>query len=159
MHMLEKGNISNRQPAHPVHIIDGNNQFHTLIGIPDTFGELAQKVFNNLSSFKHLDFITDSYKEQSIKGRTNRGNSDVFIVQGPKVKVPRDFKKFFANTKNKIQLFRLILKEWYQNKYASKLHNRELYYVLEDDCYLLTSGDGRTTTSTEIPRLKCTQVI
>jgi len=38
------------------------------------------------------------------------GNSDVFIVKGPKVKVPRDFKKFFANTKNKIQLFKLILK-------------------------------------------------
>ena len=80
------------------------------------------------------------------------------LLRGPKSKFQEISRSFFANTKNKIQLFKLILKEWSQNKYAPKLHNRELYYVLEDDCYLLTSRDGLITTSTEIPRLKFTQV-
>lgn len=158
MHLYERGHILPTKPINPAYVFDGNHQFHTLVGIPDTFGELAEKVFNFLPTFKRLDFVTDSYKVDSIKERSHRGDSDVFIIHGERVRVPRDFRKFFANTRNKMQLFKLVLKEWSKDKYAQKLYNRQLYYVLEDICYLLTSDDGIRTSCTEIPHLKCTQV-
>jgi hypothetical protein len=48
-------------------MIYGNHEFHILIGIPDTFGYLAKKMFDMLPSFTRLDFITSNYKEGSIK--------------------------------------------------------------------------------------------
>jgi hypothetical protein len=158
MHLFEKGHILPSKPDNQAYIIDGNHQFHTLIGVPDTFGQLAQKVFDSLPDAKRVHFVTDSYKPDSIKGRQSRSGSERFFVRGEHVKIPRDFKKFFANTDNKMQLFKLILNEWSKDKYAKKLKNREIYYVVEDTCWLITSIDGIKTSATEVPRLKCTQV-
>ena len=41
--------------------------FYSLIGLPDTFGQLAKKVLDSLPEAKRVDFVTDSYKPGSIK--------------------------------------------------------------------------------------------
>jgi len=158
MHLFEKGHILPTKPDNEAYVIDGNHYFHSLIGLPDTFGQLAKKVLDSLPEAKRVDFVTDSYKPDSIKGRQSRDVSERFFVRGEHVKIPRDFKKFFSNLENKMQLFELILKEWSKDKYAQKVKNREIYYVIADTCWLITSTDGIHTSTTEVPRLKCTQV-
>jgi len=38
-----------------------------LTGLPFTFGELAQKIFDTLPRDKCVDFIRDTYRDDSIK--------------------------------------------------------------------------------------------
>ena len=92
--------------------------------------------------------MTDSYKDMSIKQseRTRRGYSPPFCVGGSKTKLPRDFKAFTHNSDSKWQLIRLLLSEWCSScKYATRLHGRTVYFVEEEDCWVLTS-DGNDVT-------------
>ncbi len=55
-------------------IIDGNATLHQQVTIPDTFGALAENVFNTLPIQKHtrIDFVTDSPRLRSIKDLTRK---------------------------------------------------------------------------------------
>ncbi len=63
---------------------------------------------------ERVDFVTDTYKDGSIKSleREKRGITETFLVQGPKTKVPRDWKSFMCNGDNKTQLIKLLRTEW-----------------------------------------------
>ena len=128
LHKLEESHIVSAGPESAVYIIDGNAMFQALIQIPDTFGELAERIFVNLRNATRVDFVTDTYREQSIKNieRNRRGTSQEFLVHGPLTRVPREFKTFLCNSSNKKQLISLILKEWKGDAYASRLKGRQL---------------------------------
>lgn len=160
LHKLEIGHALPERPAVAQHIIDGNALLHELIQVPDTFADLAEKIFSHLPKATRVDFVTDTYKVDSIKNteRSRRGTSQEFLIKGPSTKVPRDFKMFLLNTQNKVQLIHLLLQEWRSNKYASRLVGRRLVVVDGEDCWGLTSSDGHTTDSAIIPGLCSTQV-
>ena len=50
-----------------VYVVDGNSLLHALVGVPSTFGELAETVFVSLPQVPCVHFVTDTYKQKSIK--------------------------------------------------------------------------------------------
>ena len=130
-----------------VNVLDGNALLQACSHLPETFEDLAKQVFCCLPKSRVTHFLTDSYKEVSIKQleRNCRGQSAKFYISGPKTKLPRDFKAFLQNSNNKRQLIKLFLVEW--RKYTRYLQGRTVYFVDEEDCWMLTS-DGHAVTCT-----------
>ena len=89
------------QIDHNLSMDDGNVLFQSLIGLPETFGKLALKIFNSLSKSKEVHFVTDCYIPDSIKAneRSRRGESsaNAFILGGPLTKLPTNWKLFLSN--------------------------------------------------------------
>ena len=160
LHKLENGQTVVEKPTNISYVIDGNATFHELMQIPNTFEELALKIFSHLPRCNRVDFVTDTYKAKSIKSmeRERRGCSSELLIQGPLTKVPRDFKRFLSNENNKTHLIHLITKEWRTDKYAIRLVGRQIMVVDGEDCWCLSSTDGVTTDCNEVSRMKSTQV-
>ena len=160
LHKLEEGHTLTEEPTAPIHVIDGNAVIQALTQVPETFGELAERIFLTLPKASRVDFVTDTYKENSIKNveRERRGTSQELLVHGPLTKVPRDYKQFLANSSNKTQLIKLILQEWQTDKYARRLQGRQVMYVCGEICCSLTSRDGYKTDVQDIPNLRSKQV-
>ncbi|KAI0240668.1 hypothetical protein LSAT2_008579 [Lamellibrachia satsuma] len=49
-----------------------NALLHALTALPQTFGELSEKVFSVLPKLKRVDFVTDIYKDNSVKSAERR---------------------------------------------------------------------------------------
>ena len=71
-----------------VYIYNGNALLQAMREIPDTFKEVAERVFNLLPKNHTMDFVTDSYHENSIITfeRRRRGITRTFLLSGPKTK-------------------------------------------------------------------------
>ena len=138
-----------------VHVIDGNALLQAMSHLPDTFEQFALQVFQCLPKARVIHFVTDCYKPNSIKSleRSRRGESVQFLLGGPKTKMPSDFKSFMHNSENKKQLIKVILSEWQTDKYAMQLKGREIFYVVEEECFCLQSFDGVHTTSDAVSTL------
>ena len=63
----EDGAIPN-DPSSCLIIKDGNAVFHTLKDIPNTFGEISQKILATVVHRSPLVFNIDMYHENSVKG-------------------------------------------------------------------------------------------
>ena len=85
------------------YIVDGNTVLQAMVSLPSTFGELAERVLDQLPRAQRTDFVTDSYHPCLIKGleRSRRGSSKAHLVIGPSTKVPHDWKRFLCNEENK----------------------------------------------------------
>ena len=160
LHKLEEGHTMTTRPVSAVYVIDGNAMFQAFTQIPATFGELAERLFVSIPNAERVDFVTDTYQEHSIKNteRSRRGSSQEFLVRGPLTKVPREFKKFLCNSKNKMQLINLLLQEWKGDAYAPRLKGRELFFVCGEICWSLSSVDGMETHSEQVSSLQSNQV-
>ena len=138
LHNLEGTIVQSDQPAiqGSVYICDGN----AMTGIPETFEDVAEKIFGILPKTKCIDFVTDTYHPNSFKSfeRHHRGSSPTFLLSGPKTRTPRDWKSFMLNDEDKTQLIKLLLLEWQKSRYAGKLRGRQLFFV----CGELTSYDS-----------------
>ena len=147
---LESGiELVTDRPSDAVHVVDGNSMLQSLKPIPDSFEELAEHIFNKLPKSKRVDFVTDTYRKQSIKSyeRAHRGMSPAFLLSGAKTKTPRDWKGFMGNDKNKTQLIKLLFDQWKTDKYATRLVDRSIYYVLEENVFRLTCEDGMSVSA------------
>ena len=75
-------------------IIDGNALLHSLINIPETFGQLTETIFHLLPQAECIHFVTDSYNVKSIKclERMRRGSSQTqpLLLRGQSTKPQRD---------------------------------------------------------------------
>ena len=60
-----------------------------------------------------------------------------FLLSGARTKTPRDWKGFMGYDKNKTQLIKLLLEQWKTEKYAAKLVDRSIYYVIGEHVYVL----------------------
>jgi hypothetical protein len=140
MHYLEaqspEDSCSDLQTSTRTCVVDGNAVFPALAHLPASFGELCGLVFCVLPKAQIVHFVTDTYRDDSIKGleRQRRGSSPLYLTGGPKTKLPRDVKSFLLNSDNKRQLIRLLLSEWQTDRYACKLHGRQVFFVCEDNC-------------------------
>ena len=163
LHKMEDDEITVSQlpTLSDVHIIDGNALLQSLTALPQTFGELALKVFDSLPRSQVVHFVTDSYSEVSIKSteRIRRGSNAMnsYILQGPRTKIPQNWKTFLSNDNNKVALIDLLLREWEQDIYARKLLHRSIFFVCRDTCILLSSEDGVTTDSIPVHELSSSQ--
>ena len=103
--------LSEHIPENSALIIDGMVIIQTAKNLPQTFGELARKlieqVIKTAKSMKasRVDFVVDQYPDISIKSleRTKRaelGSTLIKICNGNQ-KLPRQFKKFLSLGKNK----------------------------------------------------------
>ena len=157
LHHLE-GEISHSERPNLIqvsYIYDGNALFQPLTNLPNTFEELAEKVFKALPKTEQTDFVTDAFKETSIKNaeRSHRGNSKTFLISGPKTRIPRNWKGFPSDNENKTQLLKLIQSEWCKPTYANLLFNRHIFYVFGEECVCMnvlciSSSDGINVTCT-----------
>lgn len=162
MHNVETGTVVFEKPGlrdSVYDIYDGNALLQAMTGLPDTFEELAEKVFSLLPKTERVDFVTDTYKDVSIKGaeRERRGVREQFLIKGPKTKVPRDWKAFMGNNENKKQLVKLLLTEWSKDKYAQKIKGRRIMFACEEECMCICSLDGVTVTSSAVEKLFTSQ--
>ena len=100
-------------------------------------------MFGMFPKVQRVDFITDTYKENSIKGieRLRRGTSTKILLKGPETTIPSNWHQFLSNDENKTQLIQFILQEWSSNKYHSKLQGRRIFYVCGKDCFFITAND------------------
>ena len=104
LHKLVADNaIASRQPElQDAHVIDGNALLQSLVGLPDTFGELALKVFTCLPRANIVHFVTDRYDDSSIKDvermRRGKDDSNVYTIRGPSTKGYHGTGKRFCQT-------------------------------------------------------------
>lgn len=79
LHSLEADITLSEKPndRDVIYIYDGNALLQAITGLPDTFEELAEKILDGFPKVERLDFVTDTYKEDSIKSaeRKRRGSS------------------------------------------------------------------------------------
>ncbi|GFR97306.1 hypothetical protein ElyMa_004474500 [Elysia marginata] len=148
----------NRNTAY---IVDGNALMQSFSTIPNTFGEIAESTFSSLPQTACVHFVTDTYKEDSIKNceRLRRGSSvkNVYLLRGLSTTVPEHWKYFLCCNENKRSLIRFLLNEWESDKYATKLVNKKVFFVCEERCTLLCSDSDEFTVSTPIPYLYSSQ--
>jgi len=128
MHSLESDTDRNERPATSsvIYRLDGKALLQALTNLPETFDELANKVIDTLPKCKQVDFVTDTYKENSIKSleREKICVTETFLIKGSKTKYPRDWKGFMYNREKKVQKIKLLLAEWTGTKYAAKLEDK-----------------------------------
>ena len=125
MHSLEeKSHLVQRPTVGFDCYIVGSAMLQAMVSLPSTFGELAERVLDQLPRAQRIGFVTDSYHPCSIKGleRSRRGSSKAPLVKGPSTKVPRDWKRFLCNEENKWRWCSFLAEEWKKDKYAPKLH-------------------------------------
>ena len=127
-----------------VYACDGNAFLQALTAIPETFEDVAERVFALLSKTKQVDFVTECYHENSVKSfeRCRRSVAFTVLLSGPKTKTPRDWKLFMSNDENQTQLMKLLLSEWRRPKYDARLDGRRLFFVCGEEHICLTSNNG-----------------
>ena len=153
-------------PQNAARVVDAMALLQALQNIPSTFSQLAELVFSiTTSSFQYgierVDFVVDQYKDISIKGceQQRRGQTGVLRVQVLRGSqpCPVQWKKFLQNGNNKMELTHFLANEWRGSSYASWLLRRELYVTTSAQCLCLSSRDGLTVSSEEVPQLFSTQ--
>ena len=126
-------------------IIDGNALLHSLKNIPETFGQLTEKIFHLLAQAECIHFVTDSYNVKSIKclERMRRGSSQTqpLLLRGQSTKTPREWKSFLSNDENKRNFINLLLQFWEDDKYVEQLKDREIMFASAEQCTRLTSSE------------------
>jgi hypothetical protein len=161
MHKMENPAViitTNRNTLKEV-VIDGNAMFHSLNNIPETFGQLTDKIFELLPPANRIHFVTDCYRAKSIKypERKRRGSTKTkpLLLRGQSTKTPRDWKSFLSNDDNKRNLITLLKESWEDDRYANRLKvkDKEILFVSEEQCTCLTSRDGITTESSIVHSL------
>ena len=80
----------------------------------ETFGqycsqELPRKVKQQLGGLRRLDFLFDTYKTNSIKGKTREGRGiGVRILVRKETPITKTFQVFLKNSYNKTELFNML---------------------------------------------------
>ena len=177
MHYL-LSDVANSQPPNPSEtllIIDGNAVFHCLMDLPGTFRQICEKIFCMIPKNSDVIFSTDMYSSKSIKTqeRIRRGCSERFLISGPNIRRPADWKQFLSNDENKKALAQMLLRCWSDDSFVSFIGNRKvkmcilkslIYLILlqvilivEGNAHLLQSSDGITVTNQEIHSLRSSQ--
>jgi hypothetical protein len=111
-----------------------------------TFGELAHELLVKIVKMaicarsKRVDFVGDQYPIHSIKNfeREKRGEGGAFTVKvyGEQQRVPRQWKKFLANGKNKEELLKFVFECWKKSR-SQLLRGVEVFITHGQDCSML----------------------
>ena len=116
---------------------------------PLTYEDLALQVIGVIpKGYKKVDIVADTYRSKSIKDPEHfkRGCTDRVIVNSVVSRLPRNFNDFLKNGDNKTRLIELILDVLVQrrNEVLEILKTDELYYSMDNKCYLITNQGVET---------------
>ena len=83
------------------------------------------------------------YKQQSIKSyeRSHGETAPTHLLSGAKSMTPCDWKSLMSNSKT--QLISILLDQWTTDKFATRLEDRNLSYVIDEEVFRLTNEDAR----------------
>ena len=73
------------------------------------------------------------------------------------MKLPKEWKCFLMNDKNKKLLTLLLLAEWQKDSYALLLGGRELYFACDHQCFVLSRLHGHAIDSQALPDIASSQ--
>ena len=84
------------------------------------------------------------YKQLSIKSyeRSYRGTAPTHLLSGAQSKTPCDWKSLIYNDKNKTQLMSILLDQCTTDKYATRLVDRNLSHVIDEEMFHLSCKDA-----------------
>ena len=144
-------------------LIDAMAMLQTMKYIPQTFGELAEKILqlivNCAKGFDvaRVDFVSDRYPAVSIKNleRNKRAVSGVTQIRigGPNQKVPRQFKKFLSLGENKEWLVEFIFKHLCTMRLEENLCDLSLYFSHGQKCHRFYVDERNASRVEDIPEL------
>ena len=146
-------------------LLDGMALLQTLKDIPDTFGDLAEKVVRIIISTakkargNRVDFVSDTYPKVSIKNieREKRSMSGVTRVRigGTTQKVPRQLKKFLSLGENKEALIEFIFQHMTTLDLAPALQQVTLFFTHGAEChkFFADSSNGKMQRIESVPEL------
>ena len=146
-------------------LLDGMALLQTLKDIPDTFGDLAEKVVRIIISTakkaqgNRVDFVSDTYPKVSIKDieREKRSMSGVTRIRigGATQKVPRQFKKFLSLGENKKALIEFIFQHMTSLDLAPALQQVTLLFTHGAEChkFFADSSNGNMQRIESVPEL------
>ena len=144
-------------------LIDAMAMLQTMKYIPQTFGELAEKILqlivNCAKGFDvaRVDFVSDRYPAVSIKNleRNKRAVSGVTQIRigGPNQKVPRQFKKFLSLGENKESLVEYIFKHLCTMRLEENLCDLSLYFSHGQKCHRFYVDERNASRVEDIPEL------
>ena len=110
----------------------------------DTFGDISDFIFKRISrgNATSIYFVTDQYLEHSVKEmeRRQRGSCGVLHIKLERrdQKTPKQFKKYLADPKNKIELVKFLLNDWsHPKRFRDRIRNRVIYVTVEDKCFAI----------------------
>ena len=111
---------------------------------PLTYEDLTLQMIGAIpKGYKRVDIVADTYRSKSIEDpeRFKRGCIDRVIVNSVVSRLPRNFNDFLKNGNNKTRLIELILDVLVQrtNEVLKILKTDELYYSMDNKCYLITN--------------------
>ena len=106
-------------------LLDGMAALQTLTQIPETFGQIADKILQKVvllakaHAANTVHFVTDRYLPLSIKGseRSRRSSltgdsAAVFSINSPEQKLNVSWKKYLTNGNNKTRLVQFLHQHW-----------------------------------------------
>ena len=101
-------------------------------------------IINSLTnSTSRADIIWDIYPDHNLKAeaQAKRGNPGVTIIVEGSTPIPRDWNKFLANSRNKVQLFRFLSKDVIE---ASSQFTDVVICSTYDDHVLVSTSDSQS---------------
>lgn len=134
-------------PSNAAILIDGLALIQSMREIPETFGELAVAILQQVCALatknkcSRVDFLTDCNPALSIKNteraRRAEAGSQTIKIYSKDQKTPKQFKKFLSNGSNKEALIDFLLSTW--REASSKLQPRNLiiFTTSGEYCYCL----------------------
>ena len=132
-------------------IIDAMATLQAMKVTSSTFGELAHDLLMKIirmatsSRSKRIDFVADRYPALSIKNleREKRGKDGSFLVKiyGDQQRVPRQWKKFLSNGKNKEEFMKFLFEAW-KTADPQLLNGIEVFITHEKECHKLTASNN-----------------
>ena len=150
-------------------LLDGMALLQTLKAIPETFGELAEKVIRIIISSakkaqgERVDFICDTYPTISIKNAERKKRSMLGATRvrigSPTQKVPRQFKKFLSLGENKEALIEFIFQHMATLNLAEMLGGITFYFTHGANChkFFVDNVCGNSLKTESVPELYSNQ--
>ena len=100
------------------------------------------------------------YKQQSFYSyeRSCRGTAPTHMLSGAQIWTPCDWKSFMSNNKNNTQFISILLDQLTTDKYATRLVDRNLSHVIDEDMFCLSCKDARLLPNIQEEADTCTMI-
>ena len=143
--------VSLALPYIDCYIIDGIFFLQLLLNLPITFGKISYHIFQllcNSSNSSRIDIVFDRYTTSSIKNytrntRSNGESNSPYVITGPQLRRPNDFKKALRNDYFKTALVSYLVESWNDDASTNILDCKIIFVTCEEKCYNFANENDR----------------
>ena len=109
--------------------------------ILSTFSDVSEYLLKRITynqSSKYLYFVTDMYKENSIKEYKRKrrgvvGGSLRMSIQRRDQKRPSQWQKYLTSGENKTELIQFLFKDWsHESRFKDVIRNHVIFFLIEN---------------------------